>query len=224
MSDCSFSFIEYLNSAYEFFVGIIASIDFSALIPATAVIAIFLFVSKETLEFFRRRAGDKRKIEAIKRLLARECEINHWAIISLTKICTEISETLAEKTGEKFLVLKPTSGKFYLATVFENGKSGGESWVPEIRSEILTKFLLDIATLDKELALIAENAIDALAEADHVRDYLIDIERTPASLNPDLFRSGMASYSLGVLADVKSPLEALYKFCTGKDLIAHRLR
>ena len=58
------------------------------------------FLGREWLEFRRRRAAKKRRVAAIKAILARNCELNHWATKSLTRIlrglCTEEGQPMPD--------------------------------------------------------------------------------------------------------------------------------
>jgi hypothetical protein len=88
----------------------------------------------------------------------------------------------------------------------------------------MSKFLLDIATLDKLLFSFMEPAYDELAEVEHVRESLININDKPEQIAARDFVMGFAQYAVDVLQDAEKKLGALYVHCTGKPLTQHRLR
>lgn len=88
----------------------------------------------------------------------------------------------------------------------------------------MSKFLLEIATLDKKFFAALEPAYDSLAELEHVRQSLIGIHDSEQESGIDgLFRS-FAVYALDELRDTEAALQSLYIFCTGNILKKHRLR
>lgn len=198
--------------------------NLSNLVPITAVVAVTIFLSKEVLEGRRRRQADSRKIDAIKRLLARDCELNAWTIKSLVQIYQKTQSEINEEYGYIYSVVREPSGKHIFKTDYPDGDPSGATPIPPVYRETISKHLLDIATLNEEFLHVAEAAYDALAEVQHVRDYLLGIEpNSPNSLDREI-DMGLAEYALEELRDAKAPLDALYLFCTGKELTKHRLR
>jgi hypothetical protein len=63
----------------------------AALLPSTVIVAVALFVLKEAIEAVRRWRAQRRQIKAFKILLARECELNQWANMSLKRAINEIA-------------------------------------------------------------------------------------------------------------------------------------
>lgn len=88
----------------------------------------------------------------------------------------------------------------------------------------MSKFILDIATLDKNLFEVMEPAYDGLAELEHIRESLINIEDVAAFMEPSSYLEGLADYSVNVIKEVEDALKGLYMHCTGKALTKHRLR
>jgi hypothetical protein len=62
-----------------------------SILPVTVVAAITLFVLKEVLEFIKRWRADRRKGQAYRKVLARECELNLWAQWRLKETLREIN-------------------------------------------------------------------------------------------------------------------------------------
>lgn len=195
-----------------------------SVLPITAVVAVVVFIIKEVLEYFRRRGADKRKIAALIALLARECELNYWTIKSLRRIVAEISTEESPNPQFRLTIERKSSGRPYAKVVSEDGKIESHSGIPKVHRELMSKFLLDIATLDKKLFEVMEPAYDALADLEHVRETLVNIDDEVGLIPRDDFLSGFAGYAVVELKDAEVALGALYKYCTNKPLTQHRLR
>lgn len=196
----------------------------TSVLPVTAAVAIFLFVAREGMEFSRRRGAEKRKRSALTHLLARECELNYWTVKSLRYIaqqvpCEENPETLGSVTIER----KP-SGRVYARVVSEDSDSESHHPIPKVHRELMSKFLLDIATLDSELFKVMEPAYDALAALEHIRESFINAPEAPDFIGQDGYLEGLAGFALDELLKTESALAALYKYCTNQELTNHRLR
>ncbi|KRH98759.1 hypothetical protein AO057_04520 [Curvibacter sp. PAE-UM] len=88
----------------------------------------------------------------------------------------------------------------------------------------MSKHLLEVATLDKDLFDLVEPALTATAELAHVRESLL---YHGSSDEDDVARShiqGFAEYAIGEIEEARTTLSALYRACTGKDLSEMRLR
>ncbi len=194
------------------------------LLPITVVVAILLFIAKEVVEVVRRHSSDSRKLQAMKLLLARECERNLWAIKSLRGILINVPEP-NEKSPQSFVTIEPRiNGKSIAKITSHDGGSSGSRQVPDVHKELMAKYLFDVATLDSKLFAVFEPAFDSLAELEHIRESLVHIHETEKEAdNPDLFR-GFAVYALSEIDRVEQRLGLLYQHCTGKNLEMHRLR
>lgn len=195
-----------------------------SVLPITAVVAIVVFISKEALEYFRRSGADKRKIAALTALLARECELNYWTIKSLRRIVTEIPTEESPGPQFRFSIEHKPSGRPYAKVVSSDGKLESHLGIPKVHRELMSKFLLDIATLDRKLFEVMEPAYDALAELEHVRETLVNIDDGAGLIPRDDFLAGFAGYAIVELKDAENAVGALYKYCTNRPLTQHRLR
>lgn len=194
------------------------------LLPATALVALFVFLARESLEFFRRRGSDRRKIAALTHLLARECELNYWTIKALRYIVIQIpSEENPEAQGT-LSIERTSSGRAYARITSWDGGSESHHGIPQVHRDLMSKFLLDVATVDQKLFLVMEPAYDALAEIEHVRDSLLAAPEAPHFIGQKDYLEGFAGYAKDELNEAETRLQALYKHCTGKDLTQHRLR
>lgn len=195
-----------------------------SLLPATAVVAILVFIARETLELVRRRGADARKSAALTHLLSRECELNFWVIKSLRHIVQQIpSEENPEASGSITIERTP-SGRTYARIVSADGGSESHLNVPKVHRELMSKFLLEIATIDKDLFAVMEPAYDSLADLEHVRESLVNAREAPDYIGQDGYLEGFAGFALDELLHAERNLSALYRHCTGKELTKHRLR
>lgn len=198
--------------------------DFLSILPVTALIAVLVFISRETLEFIRRRNGDRRKLHALTALLARECELNLWSIKTLRRIFSEIN---TDESGDSQILAeieRTLSGRSFAKIVSDDGGIEAHIGIPKVHRELMSKFLLDVATLDKGLFEVMEPAYDGLAEVEHVRESLMNVQDAPEFIGQDGYLKGLARYALDELQQAENALAKLYTYCTGKPLTKHRLR
>ena len=211
---------------------------FFQILPATVLAAIVIFLAREILELLRRRSSEKRRVQAIKTLLAREIEQNNWAIKSLKNILAAISSTVIEEVEEeieesdhsverfegKAEVVLDKLGSYRFRLRYKNGSLLSSVMLPAIRTAELTKVMLEVATLDRRLFEKLEKAYDATSELAHVRDLLIthvnnDEPETEGWLGP------FVHYAEAELATIHAELTELYAACTHKKVLEdHRLR
>lgn len=189
-----------------------------ALLPSTALAAIFLFLLKEFLEGIRRSRAKNRQIEAFKTLLARECELNRWAVCSLNDALKEMDGDSEENLATDYAIERSKSGKVFFRS------DDGSAWpLPEARSDLMSEIMFDVATLDKSLFALLQNAYDSVLELKHVRQSLMDFLETDNE-NEKLHLAGFPDYGLRELKDVQVSLEELYLECTGQKLDKGRVR
>ncbi len=195
-----------------------------SLLPLTALVAILVFACKEILEYFRRRNGDQRKLHALKVLLARECELNLWSTKTLRRIFSEVNTGENENPQIRVEIQKTTSGRPFARVVSDDEGTESHISVPNVHRELMSKFLLEVAILDKKLFETMEPAYDRLAELEHIRESLLIVQDAPEFMGQDGYIEGLASYSVDKIQKAEDALGVLYKHCTGKALTKHRLR
>jgi hypothetical protein len=185
-----------------------------ALLPSTVIVAIILFVIREILEWNRRRRANNRQIEAFKTLLARECELNRWALERLDRALIEMSGQSQAELESDYEIERRTSGKIF----FRN--DDGSSWpLPETHSDFMRDNMFAVAALDETLFPLLEAAYDSVIDLTHVRDSLIEYME-----EADQHLEAFIDYGRNELADVKAELEKLYLACTGSQLETGRVR
>lgn len=198
--------------------------DWLTLLPITAVVAIVVFAIKETLEHFRRRSADRRKLAGLISLLARECELNYATIKLLRHIVEKIPNDEHPDPQFSLSIGWKPSGRPYARVLSESRGMQWQLGIPQVHRELMSKFLLDVATLDKRLFELMEPAYDGLAEVEHVRESLLNFEEEVESMRPEDYLAGLADYASGELQGAEDALRKLYTYCTGKPLTRHRLR
>lgn len=192
-----------------------------SILPITVVTAVVLFVLKELFEAVRRYRGEQRKRKALRTLVARECELNHWTIKSIRYIVERIRDE--SEYGAQFEFVFPKSGKVLFRVKHPDSEYKSGSELAETHREVMDKNLLEVATLDKELYSALQPAYDAVAGLEHVRKSLIYYV-APEDDQDKMQLDGFIDYALAELDDVFAKLVCLYKECTGKALDTYRLR
>lgn len=198
-------------------------IDLSSLLPTTALVAVVIFIAKETTEAVRRWKGDKRRKAAYCELLARECELNNWAMRSLKRIAADLQSELSEGGSHEVLSIEyAASGRTYVRIQSSNG-SYGKSALPKVHNEVMNRHLVDIATLDKELFQLVDAALTASAELEHVREGLLYHGSTDDA-EAKTHVAGFSEYAIETIDESNIAIAALYEACTGRPLKEFRLR
>lgn len=194
------------------------------LVPITVIAAVLLFVIKEFVEAIRRACADSRKVHALKTLLARECELNLWTIKALRSILIDIPKSDGEHPEIVVRIERRESGSPIARITSADGGLESTRPIPRAHRELMSKYLLDVATLDKKLFQVLEPAYDGIAELEHVRESLVRVhENEEESQMPGLIGS-FAEYALEEICCTEEALASLYRHCTGKPLEKHRLR
>ncbi|CAM5494537.1 hypothetical protein AFAE65S_03657 [Alcaligenes phenolicus] len=208
----------------EFLSDLLSSLpSFWQLLPATAVITILIFLVKEHLEGRRRKAADARKVQALKKVLARECQLNYSAIGRLRDTLTAIHGSGVTEDATLLSISKSPAGSYVYMITNSAGSSHGGVLVG-IQRDSLLKYLVEIAALDKSFYSKCEIALDGLSEADHVFQSLVHGPEKHFPSTPESYYKGLADYGLGELDDSIAALQELYLLCTGSVLRQGKLR
>lgn len=197
--------------------------SFDNFLPVTALVAVVIFLVREYLEGRRRKSSDARKVRALRKVLARECQLNYYAIDLLRDTLTEMQDVgVAEDAARLSLSKRPAGGYVFILTDLKGSKQGGV--LVGIQRETFLKYLVEIAGLDERLYSKCEIALDGLSEADNVYQSLVHgPEIHFPSTNEDYYK-GLIDYGIGELNDSINGLKALYFACTGSELQKGKLR
>ncbi|EPB8478530.1 hypothetical protein ACRTIQ_004408 [Escherichia coli] len=193
-----------------------------SLLPVTVVVAIALFVLKEVLEFIKRWRADRRKAHAFRTLLARECEVNHWAHWMLQETLREVHDDHEKGVKAQYVARElPGGDALWRRTDPDGGYSGGG--LPDARTDLMSKLMVEVATLDKKLFTPLEAAYDSLINMRHIRASLLRFV-TSEEEEDQMHFEGFPEYGLSELDGVKEDLDKLYRECTGRSLDRRDMR
>jgi hypothetical protein len=187
------------------------------------IVAVLIFILRESLEARRRRVERAGKLSAIKTLLARNCELNNWTIKSLRAVLEQIQEDFGQADPPDYAIDMRRSGATYLSVGDASGSCSSRP-LPEVRRQAFEDQLLNVAELDAGLLAKLEPAVTMLAELEHVRESLVSyLLREDESDAPHF--EGFVEFALVSLDDAFDSLQALYVACGNHEaLVYHRQR
>jgi hypothetical protein len=164
------------------------------------------------LEFIKRWRADRRKGQAYRRLLARECELNLWPQWRLEETLREIQHDAERGVKAEYTIRTLPNGDV------EWRRSAGAEYasgtLSDARTDLMSKIMVDVATLDQQLFRSLEDAYNSLITMRHVRASLIQFV-TGKTEEDRMHLEGFPEYGLSELEGVKGDLDWLYRQCTG---------
>lgn len=187
--------------------------NWANLIPATALVAIVLFVMREVLEGRRRKNSKDRQVRAMKAILARECEHNYWPLRGLTEIFEFIKKE--PNNYKNVRIVERATGS---AVEIKDGTRMHGFLIAKFRRDRMSDMLLDVAELDEQLFELVEAAYDAIGAVDNARFQLVNIDDLVEHTGIEALLIGLPGYGLPRISEADAALKALYKECTGKQL------
>ena len=191
-------------------------IEYPTVVPIAVVTAIILFFSREVLEATRRRSANSRKLQAIRKFIAAECERNNFSIERLQVQIGEVDQAI--EYGAKVEIERRMRGIPILVIRYDDN-GFGSSPIRQIHTANLEKYLFEVATLDASLFRHMEEALVRLTEVSHVRDSLVEyVEEDQNHL------TGFSRYALEEIDEALDPLRSLYFNCTNEPLDKVRVR
>ncbi|HHK7968767.1 TPA: hypothetical protein ACQVG6_005296, partial [Serratia marcescens] len=203
-----------------------SSLSSGALIPASAVVAICLFILREILEGRRKCRVRKNEIRALKRIFARECQLAWYRagqIKKLSEIFAPFEKAPEDECPFELKVFKTTAGKIrYL--ISKNGAERLGGMLPEQSTTTFEKYLYDTSKIDSSFYEKVNAAYTAVIEIKHLHESLIDHQDSAEIIGIQNVMLGFSSYALEEIAWIEKEIKALYKTCTGKELTSGLLR
>lgn len=188
--------------------------------------AVGIFGVREFLEWSRRRSARKNRLDALKAIIARECELNNYTTAVLLREMKSMRDNFEledeDPSKYEYRVVFRRDGSAILEHTL-GGEWSGSGPIPKVHSAILSAKLMDVAELDFSLYALAEAALSALAELEHVRKSLISSVLKEDENMPDIIEA-FPDYAIGEIEDSASALKDLYWACTGRPLTDRRLR
>lgn len=208
-----------IASQCEWISSLTALVTHSGLIPASAVVAIILFFTKEILESKRKKNAKKNEIAALKQILARECELN-WKLKSeIVEICSYFEPYEHNGQDCPFLLsleLSPSGKTRYYVKGGQEGLSSGV--LSGYRTTIFEKHMLDVVKADATFYQKLESAYETALLLKHLRDSMVDKEETEKLVMVENIMVGFSGYALSEIELNNKHLQDLYEYCSGKKL------
>lgn len=193
----------------------------SNIFPFTVLVAIVLFVTKEVLETIKKWKEKKRKIRAMKLLLAEELELNHWVWKEMQLLVARVQDELKLPKGSKFQIKKSKAATERFECIRPNGSVWGQGF-PPVHEEQYHKLAVEVASADEQFYALLSKCYKAVAELKHFRNGVYSYIDDDGDENK--FREGFTTYVKDGLPDIYNAMNALYEFCTERKLETHRLR
>lgn len=187
-------------------------------LPTAVYAAILLFLTKEGLEWARRRRTDKRKLSVYKRMLAHECERNNWFIKSLQSDAAKV-----RPEAKAYAIKTDGSGRQRFVFLAPDGTQGASGIFPMVHRSSFEKLAVDVGYVDERLARMVSEALDAVLALEHVRNSVIDYAPANEDYHRDAFYDSFWKHVRKQLKERHRTLSDLYRACTGKELKEHRL-
>lgn len=191
--------------------------DVPNLLPLTVLSAFILFFLKELLEGVRRRRSNARKRKAMRRLLKDELERNKWALKSLHNSVNMLEGATHYSASTLSIYQNPIGGHVLRR---EGEDDFAQMAVPKVHTDFLKGNIQDIALFDAAIFDEALEALDALAEMEHVLKGLLEYAEDQSRIGFE----GFPDYAHKELDDSEKVLAALYAKITGKPYEEFRLR
>jgi hypothetical protein len=191
-------------------------IEHPNVLPLTVVAALAIFIAREILEWFRRARSDSRKLHAIRRFLAAECEKNEFAVSRLLEHVHSMNEALINERD--FIIVQKQNGIPHLSINWA-GDDYSSNPIFKFHTSTLEKYLFDAANLDAELFELMEKLLDSLSEVSHVRESLISYVSEDRK-----YLDHFEEYATRRLDDAIDPIRNLYFKCTNEPLTKTRIR
>ena len=191
-------------------------------LPPTALVALVVFMARELFDYLKRRGAERRKKEALKLYIARECEFIKWTIDKITYAVEYIH--LARFDARTLIVERFGSSRYIFAEYGLNGELDRSYVVDVVDLNTFGKYFLDIAAIDDEFFKIYDEAHSAAAVVRHALDSFVKSDIFEKIEGGSRFSNGFSNYAVSELKGAEEVLTRLYQYCTGKEAIPHRLR
>lgn len=198
-------------------------------LTVAAIVSILVFVTKETIEYCRRRAASRRKIHALKILISRELSEVVRGISNVRSVLADIEKGFDDVDVEIF-VEEDAEKAFTLEISTKGHGLWSRTKILMPRVELLGKHTLDVAVEDKKMFKDVLEAQAAVFVVERVISELIEGIRARGGEGyySELIRQGEAFDFIGghFSADLQNSaakLKRIYKELTGDEIRSLRL-
>jgi hypothetical protein len=188
----------------------------SGLLPVTALAAIALFFLREFLEWRRRASTSALRLEALKKLLATECQQNQWALNWIKQAAGDIPAALG--TANTVKIENSASGQDLL--VFEAPDNSFESKpLPLVYDAFLRSHLFEAAALNRDMFEKMTSSVGAVEEIRHLLRGLFEHVQ-----DDQMHLKSWCEYANRQVDDIAKELGELYYICKGIRKIPAKIR
>lgn len=185
-------------------------------LPIAAVVAICLFIAKETVELFRRKAERRRKTTAIKELLQHEIADNYRVLQNLFSAIDMATRYEIEPDGSDAIVVQH-GGRLRYHRLAPDGSEASGLPLPAVRTTEFNRLLPTVAELDKQLYSEIRNGYEHIYETEHLWTSFVDYLTGDAADREQWFE-GFCDYAGRRYEDINNGVRHLYKLLTCNEL------
>ncbi len=214
-----------MQYVFELFAAVQNWLKQSGLIPLSAIVAVVLFVTREILGSRRKKRAKTIEVIALKRILARECELNWYLSNQITDICNIYGSDWENDGYETYFLelTKTPSNKIWFEILNYRGEKG-KGILSESHITTFHNYLYEMVKTDIDLYEKLEPAYEAAIVLKSLRDSLIDKPGEWTYEDDTDMMLGFSEHASGEIENINNQLKILYQFCTGKELSQGRMR
>jgi hypothetical protein len=124
------------------------------IIPITVLVALFLFIAREILDYSKKRKERKNKLKVYKKLICEELIENYEALDSINHVMEKLTKAFNQQIKDLSYSVKTDRYdneyiKITLGKEAEHGYLG--MWLKRFDTRIFDKHIMDIVSLDEKL-------------------------------------------------------------------------
>lgn len=199
-------------------------IEITLLLPLAAFVAIGLFILKEILEFRRKVAERRRRLDAAKRLLAFETERNVYSRNRLADVCRDIKAHVEYANTYEFCVEFWKDGKaHYRRRERRTAALASGMPIPRVHRTEIDRWLPTVAEVSEDFYQKVMSVYASISEMEHVRSSLL-YYLDPDDPNEREWLRAFVEYAVNEMERVEPVLLDFYQACTGSRKVPVRMR
>jgi hypothetical protein len=176
------------------------------ILPIATVVAIIVFITKETLEFFRRMGERRRKKRAIKSLIRDELRANHLAL-NLIDSAIHSASQLDYREGTTGSIVAGHGGRTHHRIIDKNGEILGGGMIRPVKTTEYQRLLPQAAELDFKLYEELREGHGRIQELEHiVNSFIENFGNAP----DDQWWPGFCEWASACLCDISKDMVEQY--------------
>ncbi|WP_153100106.1 hypothetical protein [Paraburkholderia hayleyella] len=205
-----------IDSIQTTLASVIATINFSQILPVSVIAAVLLFIFKECLEGKRKRRARRSRKNAFARVIGSEIKQNYASIDSFFKILDFLREH-RDCANLKFQFICLRHG--YESCVISADRDSLEMTLPEFKTKWYEKLLIELSEQEPEIAEKAERAYDSLYFLSEKRNLLASLMEGELSAFLRMCATALLDLLPPERDRIENELKEAYEALTGKDRI-----